>query len=141
MSSPSFDIAQLIHDKGIAELGKDLFATREIPPKPDKLTMVINSGTYDEPSANLIYRYPMVQVVARGAAGEFSECTDRIYEIDIMLHGLTGVIVNGNRYVYIYRNTEPMDLDYDETMRPFIGANYRMNMTYGYLPDQGVIYE
>lgn len=133
MTSPSYDIAFLIDKAGIAKLGVDLFATKEIPPKPDKLVMVINSGTYDEPSAHLTYRFPMIQVVVRSAAGEFRDGTERIYAIDNLLHGITDLIVNNNRYVYIYRNTEPMDLDYDETMRPFIGANYRANMTMGFV--------
>ena len=130
-TSPAYDIAKIISDHELGVLGVDLFATKEVPPKPDKLIMVMNTGAYEEPSARLTYRYPMVQVVARGAAGNFSECTDRIYKIDAVLHGITSLVVNDNSYVYIYRVMEPIDLDYDEIMRPFIGANYRVNMSRG----------
>jgi hypothetical protein len=132
-SSPAFDIAEMLSQQGLGKLGVDLFATKEIPPKPDKIIFVMNTGTYEEPSVNLTYRYPMVQVIARGAAGEFKECTDRIYRADAMLHGLTDVYLNDNRYVFIYRVTEPVDLDYDDSMRPFLGANYRTNMARGHI--------
>ena len=130
-TSPSFDIAGILERLEFGKLGIDLFATKEIPAKPDKITFIMNTGTYEDPSVNLTYRYPMVQVVARGAAGEFGECTNRMYVVDEMLHGLNDVYINENRYVYIYRITEPVDLDYDDTMRPFIGANYRLNMVRG----------
>lgn len=125
---PAYDIACYLDSEGIGILGKDIFANLNPPPKPDSLLMISNSGTYESASPNLNYKYPTIQIVSRGSIGKRGECVDRLLRVDKAIHGLTNTKINSSLYVYIFCNSEPVDLAFDETRRPYLGANYRINV-------------
>ena len=123
--SPSHDIAIFLSENGFGELGYDLFADTEAPNKPNSIIAVEVYGTYAPASASMSYKQPTVQVLARDALGNGTACSDKIYAIDELLHGLEGLVVGDTRYAFILNTNDPVRLRGDKNKRPVWVVNYR----------------
>jgi hypothetical protein len=126
MSNPSFDIASILEGNKIGTIGKDIFATKDVPPKPDLLTFVSTTGATGPDVTHIDYSFPVVQVVVRGATGGFLVCSNRMYAINKLLHGLNGIVVNGTRYTYIFNSFGPIELELDDNRRPSMATTFKM---------------
>jgi len=124
MSNPSLDIATILEEDGYGMIGKDIYATFDIPPKPDLIALVTTTGATEPDMARIDYSFPIIQVVVRGSLGGYLACSEKMYEIKDHLHGITSRQVNGMRYVYIYVSSPPIDLELDDNRRPKMAATF-----------------
>lgn len=135
ISNPAIDVATILENNGIGEIGKDIFVTSDVPSKPDFIVFITTTGVSEPESPQIPYSFPTIQVITRGNIGKYVECSDKMYEINALLHGMTDVIVNSMRYVYIYNAFGPLDMGLDDTRRPMIATNF--NARRGFWPYLG----
>lgn len=125
MKDPAYDIATMLVQKKMGVLGEDLFATGDVPPKPDFLTFLNVTGSAAPDDARYAFSYAIVQIVVRGNIGGYVQCMEKMYSIHNYVHGITNRTVNDTRYAFIYNVSGPINLEMDETMRPLMAATYR----------------
>lgn len=123
--SPAYDVAVILDRHGYGTLGKDIFTGKFSPNKPDAIINVNVYGTFAAPSPNLTYKSPRIQISTRDSIGRNQVCSDRIYEIDLFMHGLQNEIVGETRYAYFLNISEPIDIMEDRNKRPLWVSNYQ----------------
>lgn len=129
MMNTARDLAIVLERANVGTIGTDIFATPDIPPKPDEIIYLTITGTETATSVNLDYSYPKVQVVVRGAAGGLLSVWERIGQVHAALHGKVGVVVEARRYVLIDNASGPNDLGFDDTMRVMAGETFKSIVT------------
>lgn len=127
VKAPSEDVAQLLHDAGIATMGAStgwgLFRARE-PSGPDTAVTVYDTGGF-EPDYMAGIAYPTVQVRVRGEPHGYPAAWSKVYEIRDHMLALDGVTVNGSSYNF-WLQGDVAWLKFDESSRPVFVVNFRM---------------
>ena len=129
MTNTARDLAIILERAGVGTIGTDIFATPDIPPKPDEIIYLTITGTEDATSVNLDYSYPKVQVIVRGSAGGLLSVWDRVEQVHSVLHGKVNAVVETRRYVLIDNANGPIDLGFDDTMRVMAGETFKSIVT------------
>jgi len=129
MVNAARDLAIILERGNVGTIGTNIFATPDIPPKPDEIIYLTVTGSDEASSVNLDYSYPKVQVIVRGEAGGLLSVWDRVAQVHNVLHGKVGVVVETRRYVLIDNANGPEDLGFDDTMRVMAGETFKTMMT------------
>jgi len=134
MNSPAADIAQMLHDQGLAVLATNLFIDN-MPTGPNDAICVINSGGHD-PQVDTGVSNPTVQIMVYGAPGDGAATYARASAIVNFLHGLGNVGLadssggsQGARYLGIWQQSDIMRLPKDENNRIRFSLNFRLMRT------------
>lgn len=129
MMNTARDLAIILERAGIGTIGTNIFATPDIPPKPDEILYLTVTGSEDQSSVNLDYSYPKVQVIVRGSAGGLLSVWERVGNAHDVLHGKVNLVVETRRYVLIDNASGPVDLGFDDTMRVMAGETFKTIVT------------
>lgn len=129
MMNAARDLAIVLERFNIGTIGTDIFATPDIPAKPDEIIYLTITGSDEASSVNLDYSYPKVQVIVRGKAGGLLSVWDRVEQVHNVLHGKVNAVVETRRYVLIDNANGPTDLGFDDTMRVMAGETFRTMVT------------
>lgn len=129
MMNTARDLAIILERANIGTIGTNIFATPDIPPKPDEIIYLTITGSEEASSVNLDYSYPKVQVIVRGSAGGLLSVWDRVGQVHDVLHGKVENVVETRRYVLIDNANGPVGLGFDDTMRVMAGETFKTIVT------------
>ena len=124
MKSPSEDIALILVDEGIGTIGTDIFVSKEHE-TPDECISLFDTGGFP-PESGFRYDYPTIQVRVRGKKGKYQATYNKADDIKAILNGKHNVTKNGTRYVGIWAMGDILSLGYDESDRPLLSVNFRI---------------
>jgi hypothetical protein len=135
MNAPSTDVKSLLSANQTLgfTFANNLFVS-EMPSAPDACVAIFDTGGFDDvggldTGSGFVYERPTVQVRVRGAKGAFVNADALARKIKDALHGQHGVDVGGTRYISILAQGNVAFIGYDESRRPLIVANFRMDRT------------
>ncbi len=132
MNAPSEDIKDILD--GDSALGltfkTDLFVEEQID-KPNATITVRDSGgpqpQYHMP-VDTIFK-PTVQIMARGTAGGYLVAHELLQDIRATLEALSNYTINGARYLGFWTDGDIISVGLDESKRPLLSLNLRMERT------------
>lgn len=129
MRAPSIDIADLLEGEtslGLSIAG-NLFVS-EMPEKAGLVVSVYDSGGMPQ-EVNYSYKRPNVQVRVRGAVGKYEDAYNMAQDIQDFLLAQRRPVVNGSLYIGIWALSDVQFVGYDESHRPLVTVNFRMDRT------------
>lgn len=126
MSTLTKELANLLSENGFGVVGENIYASEDVPPKPDSMVIIRNTGTIavDGPNVLLQLESPSIQIVVRAGRGEGQECEGKAFDIKNFLERIASYTIEDSRFVYINHMSGPVDIGVDETMRPRYSTNF-----------------
>ena len=126
MNAPAEDIKDILEQSSVG-LSYGVYAFKE-PESPDACITVLD-GPGADPVPNYTYEYPSVQVRVRGNKGDYRGAYAQMRLVVGALHGLAGETWNGTKYVQILQQGDIIPLEYDDSNRPVLVANFAIHRT------------
>lgn len=122
-NSPAKDIAILLNDEGIAELGVNLFAYGSELKNNAQLVVIDTGGVEsDQPQT---YRSPTFQMLCFGDTGAGADDSYRLIKTaELFLLDKTQAIIQGTCYAQFLQTGDIAYLGKDENDRPVWSGNY-----------------
>jgi len=130
MSTPSAYIASVLESNSFGVIGTDIFATTDLPYKPDAMVIILDPPGFSRDVPNLRYTMCRIQINVRGTEGGAQDAFDRAEKINYFLQYWHGHVWN-TRFVYINNvSGSPAYIGLDEGMRPIFSLNFEAMKTY-----------
>lgn len=126
MNSPTKDITDYLSVQTSLVMGTDLFAN-DLPEASGTIVAVIDTGG-GEPEPTDIQN-PSLQILVRANIGEYQTAYAQMTTVLSKLHKLANTAINGTTYIQCYKSTEILSLGKDETGRPVLSCNLRIQRT------------
>lgn len=105
------------------EIGVDIFTGYDVPPKPDNMIIIVDTGSWQPDNPSLQYTNPSIQITVRGAKGTRQAVGEKAFKINDFLQNWWGV--EGDiRFVYINNRSGPQTMPPDDRMRPIFVINF-----------------
>lgn len=124
MNTICVDMAQSIGDAGYATLGTDMFID-VLPDRPNFCISLHETGTWQEPQAQVGLEYPLMQIIVRSKRGDYSVGRNKVYQLQSHILYLAPVTINGTFYGGTWVQSGPMSMGQDERHRPLVSINFR----------------
>jgi len=126
MSTITLDIATILQDNGFGTIDTDIFTSKDMPPKPDVMTLLtlVPSGKTPFPGVGIPLEYGGVQIIVREAKGDAQLCESRMVSIKNFLKSIANYLVNSIEIVNIMQEPGASEIGIDPTMRPLYTANF-----------------
>ncbi len=107
-----------------ATTGWGIFIGKE-PMRPDTSITITQFGGLP-PDPKFLLDYPAIQVLVRGAKGDYKNARLKTKDIKDVLLGCDSQDVNDDRWVSVTMESEPVFIGYDENERPGFVLNFNM---------------
>lgn len=133
MGSPAGDIASYLESSAVnvgsigAASGWSINVSK-FPDSPDSVIGIFDTSGED-PTSNIDYRRPTIQVRVRGGREAYLAGYLKAEAIFNALDGLHGEIIGSYRYIGIWAMGDILFLSYDEKERPMFSMNFRIHRT------------
>jgi hypothetical protein len=129
MSVVREEIANILQDNGFGTIGVDIFATNDVPDKPDKRTIIRRTTTSRPDLPNIDLQYPVIQLIFRDSRGKGIFCENFAEDVAAYMKTIYNYTILDAKYIYINLLNGPNDLGLDEVMRPSFSLNLDCNRT------------
>ena len=123
------ELAQYLEDQGVGVYSPGDGETRDIfishrPDTPSACSVLYEAP--GRPRSFLGYTFPELHVEVRGASYDYSGPRAVIESIITALHGIMNQDIGDTRYQVIQARQEPFPLPMDDSHRPVLAVNFRV---------------
>lgn len=129
MESTSRIIALILQKGKFGVIGEDIFVGHDVPQSPDKMFIIRDYASFRPDDPNLMYSYPMVQLVLRNKRGTYQYSFSLSQDVNQYLQHWRGRI-DDTRVVLINNFSGPVSIGVDDDMRPIISTNFSIMKGY-----------
>ncbi|MBU2685754.1 MAG: minor capsid protein, partial [Gammaproteobacteria bacterium] len=112
-----------------ATSGWSIHVGTEMPPSPDTCILIKDGPGANVPNPNFTYEYPTVQILVRGAKGDYLLGYAKATAIKNNLNGRKHVVVNDAEYIQIVCSSDIFPLGRDTNQRPLFSLNFELQRT------------
>lgn len=97
-----------------------------MPPSPDKIIMITDTGGIEPPNPRFLLDFPTLQIMVRGVVSGYILAWSEAKAVKDILLGVTSQTVNGDRWVAVNIDGDLAFIGRDDNDRPLFTINFRL---------------